>query len=336
MNWRVGTSWRRAAKGSAPTVCLCLIAFSIGRHVEAQVPEDAATLRSILAGTPPRRDNVQERLETLIEVTRKAREERQSAMEDGSGSDVSEFRPSSPGTTAPTANGSNAMGNPLQHDAASTTPTRSLSEIRERIRILQRLRRDRSFADRIGETSPLPDSLMPSGPGPVNSNVAPPAPAAPTELSPSPSVVEQINQNLQDKPTEAAVGDQQTGDPSMEARTILPQPVNTLALGESLYRVGNYESALAALKKVDADQLSQSDRTWLDLLIALCQRRSGDYETAEGTLRDIANEESSDYPVKAARWWLKHTAASSQTVAKMNTLSTEFNGLLEKARNHVK
>ena len=83
MNWRVGIPCRRAAKGIAPTVCMCLIALIAGRHVEAQVPEDAATLRSILAGTPPKRDNVQERLETLIEATRKAREERQSAMEEG-------------------------------------------------------------------------------------------------------------------------------------------------------------------------------------------------------------------------------------------------------------
>ena len=70
-------------------------------------------------------------------------------------------------------------------------------------------------------------------------------------------------------------------------------------------------------------------------MIALCQRKTGDYEKAEGNLRDISNAKSSDYPVQAAKWWLKYTEADHETKTKLEALEAEVDLLLERSRSHV-
>ena len=52
-------------------------------------------------------------------------------------------------------------------------------------------------------------------------------------------------------------------------------------------------------------------------------------------LRDIANEKSKDYPVRAAQWWLKHTELSRKSIDKLDQLNSELDSLLERSQSYV-
>ena len=123
--------------------------------------------------------------------------------------------------------------------------------------------------------------------------------------------------------------------PAIEATKVFSSPVNTLELGQSLYRTKNYTAALRALEAVDVDTLSDSDRHWLGLLIALCQRRLGQTDVAEARLREIANANSTDYPIPVARWWLKQTSLLRETRPILDGISTELDTLIERSKQHV-
>ncbi|MCA9137417.1 MAG: hypothetical protein KDB00_11680 [Planctomycetales bacterium] len=314
---------------------LLLVQFQSAISVGQSPGDDTPTLRSIMSEKMPDRPDVQARLDALIKSTQQAREVRQSA-EIPSPAETSLQQPSTAFSM-----GIGSLQGPKVDDAdneaaSSGNATRSMSEIRERIRILQRLRRDRQMSDAFKQANPIQGGVaapvLASPGGVVNE---PSQSANGPEANQSSTATTAIDESLQ------APDEQHTPEPledkgtSVSSQRILSKPVNTLALGESLYQTGNYEAALKAFRQVEVSKLSQSDRTWLDLLVALCQRRTGDFSTAEGTLREIANEESSDYPVKAAQWWLKHASASNETRTKMIELSSEFGSLLERASSHV-
>ena len=296
---------------------------------------ESPTIRSIMSNASVDEQSVNARLDALIESTKRAREERRAQVD---------FRPdrnsgiSDPiGQRMPNPAGLNSdeSGDASMH---AENPTRSMSEIRERIRILQRLRRDRLTLEREALSDSIaggvaPPVLTPPGGSVVRQN---PTNISETASQESEKTLSPIDASLSPPSAAESTSNKAEEENSvLAAEQILPQPVNTLALGESLYRTGNFQSALKALQSVEKAGLSQSDRTWLDLLIALSQRRTGDFETAEGTLRDIANEESSDYPVKAARWWLKHAKSSNGTQKKLISLSAEFDSLMERSKSHV-
>ncbi|WP_182868224.1 tetratricopeptide repeat protein [Rhodopirellula sp. JC639] len=301
----------------------------------AQSPADGPTsLRSIMADEAAADQGVQERLEALIKRTQQARRERQSAAEQSqTPAPRSVWVPGQGAVETDTAtaggqqSGGQGSGGPAQNSS------RSLSEIRERIRILQRLRRDRAMAMSAGQAEPIPGGtgtpqLEPPRGNIVESDAS--SGAAVTE-----STLSSIEESLEQPAAVEPAAEDEASEGSVAAERLLPNPVNALALGESLYRTGNYESALKAFRSVPVERLSQSDRTWLDLLIALCQRKRGEYEKAQGTLRDIANEESSDYPVQAAKWWLKYAESSDGTQKKFSDVSAEFDALLERSNQYV-
>ncbi|MCD0459908.1 tetratricopeptide repeat protein [Roseiconus lacunae] len=212
----------------------------------------------------------------------------------------------------------------LQPDPAS-----ELKEIRERIRVLQKLRRDpqRSIPSAAANTD------TPLHPLPAMETVTP-APTQPPKVHPavdqSLAAADQVSANNQ---TDS--GDPEFGNPDVTGTQLLPVPVNTLALGESLYRTGNYKAALQALQKVDTQSMPQSDRMWLDLLLALCQQKQKQFESSIGTLRDIANETSPDYPVQAAKWYLKYAETEQKNVEALDQLSKEIELIVERVENHV-
>jgi tetratricopeptide (TPR) repeat protein len=124
-------------------------------------------------------------------------------------------------------------------------------------------------------------------------------------------------------------------DRPVAAERILSRPVNSFALGESLFRTGNYESALKAFQATDTSGMSPSERTWLELWTALCQRKLDAYDDAAGTLREIANEDSNDYPVQAAKWWLKYAESTHENRARFDSLASELDSLVERSTSDV-
>lgn len=303
----------------AITLGVALLAQSVSAQSPTTQPD---TLRSMMLGTSANAQAVEDRLDALIETTKRARQERQAAA--AQVADQPTHTPDPVATPAPAA-------------LPQSNSARSMSEIRERIRILQKIRRDRRISEATQISNSLPGGVQAPELSPPAGDVVPPQDTgvnAP-EANDTEAILATIDQSLVPEAVQEMASEISGTKPSVAAERIMPKPVNSLALGESLYRTRNFPAALKVLKTVDSSGLSQSDRTWLDLLIALCQRRTGEYEAAEGTLRDIANEESSDYPVKAAKWWLKQAQASQETLTKMKTLSAEYDSLLERSKKHV-
>ncbi|PAY16999.1 hypothetical protein CKO51_23470 [Rhodopirellula sp. SM50] len=313
-----------AMLGLAAPVC--------GQATEADVP----SLRSMMTGKSASNQDVQDRLDALIKTTQEARLERQSAGEPASQPASQSGQPSAWIPGGGSVDGDVAADG-AEAGASAGRSTRSLSEIRERIRILQRLRRDRMMAAPTGQASGIPGGTAAPALSVPDGDVIQADPVRrPGAAEDSGSAMSSIDDSLNNAaPVNDAAEEPAPESGDRPAERILPNPVNAMALGESLYRTGNYESALKAFRSVSVDALSQSDRTWLDLLIALCQRKLGEFEKAQGTLREIANEESTDYPVKAAKWWLKYAEAADGTQVKFNRVSTEFDALLERSETYV-
>lgn len=211
--------------------------------------------------------------------------------------------------------------------ASSTLPTtenplakENVSKIREQIQTLRRLRM-------MKETTP-PEA----------------APSEPA-LSPLPSVVESptppdpnitaIEQSLDATPGTSEPADAAVTPIDVEATEVLSGPVNSLALGQSLYRTKNYEAALKAFNNVDVANMEPADRSWLELMKAMCHRRLDKTADSEAILRTLANDKSGDYPVSAAQWWLKHSEAVSDSRPFFDQTSASIDSLLERAKKHV-
>ena len=175
--------------------------------------------------------------------------------------------------------------------APNTDNERKIDAIREQIRTLRRLRAER----------PDPKALPP-----MNQPVAPIPDPISTE-SPSPAIpqpsISKIERNIE-AGASLKSADENTGavmiEPQIEATEVVAGPVNSLALGQSLYRTKNYDAAMKAFDAVDATTLNDTDRSWLALMKAMTERRLKRIDQSEAILRDLANAESKDYPVKAA------------------------------------
>ena len=312
------------------TSIVVLVVGSVSSICDGQTPDTSPpdSLRGMLSPPKPVQLSREDSLKALIETTERLRLERL-AEENGPAS----TSPATSNTSAEAGSSQNlqTFDSSASQATENTTAGRSLTEIRERIRILQRLRRE----------SQTNDSVAPSEVNPT------PAPLSETmevsQSSPSASQNElaeraihslQSDTNDSTSPNAATVPVDEPQE--IVSQQILPTAANAFALGESLYRMGNYDAALKALLTVDVSQLPQSDRTWLDLTIALCRRKMGDTDKALGTLREIANEKSTDYPVRAAKWWLKHADATLATKNKLDAVNAEIDLLLERANQNVK
>lgn len=298
---------------------LCGIALTTSSTAqESQIPPSTQT-PSVLAQESGQGD-INSRIQALIEVTEKAREARQVLAGDSA-------------PVPPVSSSEIPASIQPQVDAS-----KQMSEIRERLKILQQFRRDRSMPS-------APQSLMP----PAETTWPPETPPGPvpqgTAIAPNvkgnPELDQQVAPALEsDNGSTAgtATGTSPTSpspDSQVAGERILPGAVDSFALGESLYRTGNYQSALTALASADTSGMSQSERTWLDLMTAMCQRKTGDYDQAEGMFRDIANAKSSDFPVQIAKWWVKYAESSHQSKQKFETLESEIELLMERSRSYV-
>ncbi|OYP32356.1 hypothetical protein [Rhodopirellula sp. MGV] len=286
-------------------------------------PAPQATPQTTPASTE---NDLQSRLKNLVNATERLQRMRQlqaAESRESAGSDALS-QPSmstSAGTLSPTTGAVLDGVAGLRPD-----PALELKEIRDRIRVLQKLRRDEKMAG-AGGPSPLDHKMQPT---PPTESVAPMTPEVHPGVDQSLTAAEQSTTPQPEEMTASVIG-----TPNISAEQLLPQPVNTLALGESLYRTGNYVAALRALKEVKTEGLPQSDRMWLELLTALCEQKSQAFESSIGTLRDIANDKSTDYPVQAAKWYLKYAEAEQKRVETMEQLSGEIEMIVERVEKNV-
>ncbi len=248
-------------------------------------------------------------LNRLIETTQRVREQIESTT---------------PKNRAAEPSGIRAMLEDKQPEQVDAS--RSASEIRERIRLLRKLR-ERSAHE------------SPSNAGYQNqrtfAHIDVSDRATNTVSAQKGPTLAAIERNLNES---AGTLDRPEDDiaPTIQATKILSNPVSHLQLGQSLYQTKNYSAALKALDGVNVDTLSESDRSWLELLIALCHRRLGNVDSAEAQLRELANTKSTDYPIPVARWWLKHTKSIRDSKIILDNNSIELDTLIERSKEHVK
>jgi hypothetical protein len=223
-------------------------------------------------------------------------------------------------TAAPPPTDREATWQPDGSDDASS----SVDEIRNRIRVLRRLR------SRQSASATAPNTLRT---GPASKSAAEDtAPRSPARQAPDANL-NAIEQNLANANQPVGEDDvPKSPQDTVQGTQLLPTPVNAMALGESLLRIGHFKEALQAFENVNADVLSASDRTWLDLMMALCRRRTGKLDPAEATLREIANDKSTDYPVQVAKWWLKHTEKMRDLKPRLEQLQADSDTLLERSK----
>ncbi|MCS7167278.1 MAG: tetratricopeptide repeat protein [Gemmatales bacterium] len=91
------------------------------------------------------------------------------------------------------------------------------------------------------------------------------------------------------------------------------KPIAPLELGQTLFRAGNYEAALAAFRLVELSGLSREDRLLLQYLQATCLRRMGRNDEAVMLLREIANSRSEAFAVECAQWQLSQIRWQEET-----------------------
>ncbi|MGB7346354.1 MAG: tetratricopeptide repeat protein [Pirellulaceae bacterium] len=205
-------------------------------------------------------------------------------------------------------------------DQSERDAPEKVNDLRDRIRLLRRLRS--------AAPTTLPSPAVPVSPQPV---MIPPSPSP--IVAPTQPTLSAIESNLEEKqPSTDSVSPQAE---VISATQILSIPVDHLSLGESLYQTQNYPAALKSLQAVNADDLSLSDRTWLELLTALCHRRLGDTDRAAAEFREISNAKIADRSVPIARWLLKQTELVQNAKPALESVSAELDTLIERSNAHV-
>lgn len=218
---------------------------------------------------------------------------------------------------------------PLPSASAPAAPTAGPASsenadlIRQRIRLLRTLRSKSSAAPSAASAEPEKPALSPM-----------PAMMESVE-EPDPNI-QAIEDNLTAAPTGTSPAAEPENNPeNVEATEVVSGPVNSMALGQSLYRTGNYEAAMKAFNNVSIQPLDDADRAWLELMKAMCYRRMNQTADSEAILRTLANDKSREYPVSAAKWWLKHSESVSDSRPFFDQTSQSVDTILERAKKHV-
>ena len=214
---------------------------------------------------------------------------------------------------------------PLESVAEDAVLPQEIDEIRKRIKLLKQLR----------TRSDMKTASKPSGSSP--SSLHEKSLHAGAEQAPPPSNLPMSEIEASVENAKATPAQQPENDPAVvefTSKRILKSPVDTMQLGESLYRTKNFAAALRALQSIDIKTLSKSDVAWRDLMLALCHRRTGNTSESEAILRDLANAKGADFSGSMARWWLKQTTMTDEVRPMVQAIDEELDTLIESARRY--
>jgi hypothetical protein len=110
---------------------------------------------------------------------------------------------------------------------------------------------------------------------------------------------------------------------------IVDEPVDRLALADSLFASGQIDLALQAYRQVDGSVLAGEDRLWIEYQLANCHRRLQDYSEAERRYRQVAGEKEGGMYATQARWWLDSMTARRALEADLQRISQSLQSLKE-------
>lgn len=96
--------------------------------------------------------------------------------------------------------------------------------------------------------------------------------------------------------------DKKSNDPPRPPLTDLP--TDPLALGNSLFRAGDYDGAASAYRLIDLKQLKPEERPAIQYLMACCLRKLGKIDEATALYREVANAKADQIVSECAQWQL--------------------------------
>lgn len=192
----------------------------------------------------------------------------------------------------------------------------SVSKIRERIKLLKRFRQQHQTNSQPVEKLPLPQGVAPA-----NSKTTLPQ-----------------QQMLQiDSPPPSTGNSNAASSEEISATRIMPKPVNTLEMGNSIFMTGNYQAALDAFDKVDESKLTAEDTLWLHAMKAACHRRLKSGTEANGFYREISNAKVNGASVKKnAEFWLKYNESKARNQQVYDSIDQDLALLLERVNERIK
>ena len=132
-----------------------------------------------------------------------------------------------------------------------------------------------------------------------------------------------------------AATDEKPNEFNISGERVLPVPVNTFELGNSLFQTGNIKTALETYQSIDRAELTAFDSKWLDLMIANCHRRLENWDDAASSYREIANEKNQTNLTDASSWWLKHIEQKEKSKSAFENMKADVDKLIEQATQHV-
>ena len=94
------------------------------------------------------------------------------------------------------------------------------------------------------------------------------------------------------------------GAANPEAPPSVPKVVDPLALGEALFRNGEYAGALTAFRQLDLVEFKAEQRLMVQYLSACCLRKLGKFDEAVALYRDVANAKGDPVVAECAQWEL--------------------------------
>lgn len=79
-------------------------------------------------------------------------------------------------------------------------------------------------------------------------------------------------------------------------------PLDTFSLGNSLFSLGDFESALKAYRQINLHGLRAEERVPVQFLIATCLRQMGKTDEAANLYREVAASRGDEFFADCARW----------------------------------
>jgi hypothetical protein len=82
------------------------------------------------------------------------------------------------------------------------------------------------------------------------------------------------------------------------------QPIDSLALGRTLFRAHDYAGALKAFQQVNLTGMKPEERRPIEYLIATCLKHLGKVDEAGAIYREVANSKGDEVLAECAQWQL--------------------------------
>lgn len=209
------------------------------------------------------------------------------------------------------------------------------SDIFYRIDLLNRIKRDKSMTDQMktqaanqimGTAQPEPNPKLIVEARPIPQPTKMESQIGAPNLNPMPEPM-----NMANKPAENPLSNPLT---NQNADRILPEPVDTFEMANSLFQTGRISTALDAYEAVDVNSLTAFDAAWLRFMIANCKRRLGEVTKATRVYRDLSEEKDSANLVQASQWWLKHNEEMTNTNINFEQLQRDIEAVRERINRY--